>query len=144
MSHITPYPMENKSNPVYKDQRFGQYREMLYDYDQDGKFVKNVGYHAEPDRVSLQQTWDFFNERIEEARQKVLAGLTSPITFYMEKNLVTPLDLSMHAGIGVWRVKRHLKPRVFAKLSEKTLKKYAEAFNITVEQLKNIELSNRN
>ncbi len=135
--------MENELNPVYKDQRFGQYREMLYDYDQDGKFTRNVGFHGEPDRVSLQQTWDFFNERIESARQRVLAGKSSPIEYYMERMLVTPLDLSMHTGIGIWRVKRHLKARPFAKLSEKTLKKYAEAFNITIEQLKNVELSTR-
>ena len=45
----------------------------------------------------------------------------------------------MHAGIMVWRVKRHLKPKVFNRLSEKTLKKYTEVFNITLEQLKNID-----
>jgi hypothetical protein len=49
------------------------------------------------------------------------------------------MDLSMHAGIMIWRVKRHLKPKVFSRLSGKTLKKYAEAFNITLDQLKNVD-----
>jgi hypothetical protein len=131
--------MEEQSNPVYKNQAYGQYRELLYSYSPDGEFEKKVGYHDESDRVTLQQTWDFFNERIEEARQKVIAGDASPILYYMEKTLVTPMDLSMHAGIMVWRVKRHLKPKVFKRLGEKTLEKYAEAFNITVDQLKNVE-----
>jgi len=131
--------MEEQSNPVYKDQAYGQYRELFYTYGPDGKFEKNVGFHDESDRVTLQQAWDLFNDRIEEARQKVKAGKASPILYYMEKTLVTPMDLSMHSGIMVWRVKRHLKPKVFSRLSEKTLNKYAVAFNITVDQLKNVE-----
>jgi hypothetical protein len=131
--------MEENPNPVYKNKEYGQYRELLYSYGADGKFEKTVGYHGEADRVTLQQAWDLFNDRIEAAKQKVKAGEASPILYYMEKTLVTPMDLSMHAGIMVWRVKRHLKPKVFKRLGEKTLKKYAEAFNITIDQLKNVE-----
>jgi hypothetical protein len=131
--------MENEPPKVYKDERYGQYRELLYSYDKDGNFRKDVTFHGEPDRVILQQAWDLFNERIEEARQKVLAGKASPLLYYMEKTLLNPLDLSMHAGISLWRVKFHLKPAWFARLSNKTLGKYAEAFNITVDQLKKVD-----
>jgi len=131
--------MEEDTNPVYKNQAYGQFRELFYNYGADGKFEKSVGFHGESDRVTLQQAWDLFNDRIEEARQKVKTGQASPILYYMEKTLVTPMDLSMHAGIMVWRVKRHLKPKVFKRLSEKTLKKYAEAFNVTLDQLKNVD-----
>jgi hypothetical protein len=130
--------MTNEQNPVYKDERYGQYRELLYNFDKDGNFKKEVGFHGEPDRVVLQQAWDLFNDRIREAREKVLAGKASPILYYMEKNLLNPLDLSMHSGVSLWRVRMHLKPKWFARLSEKTLKKYAEAFNISIEQLKNV------
>jgi hypothetical protein len=131
--------MADEQYPGYKDERYGQYRELLYSYDKDGNFKKDVGFHGEPDRVILQQAWDLFNDRIEDARRKVMEGKASPIMYYMEKNLLNPLDLSMHSGISLWRVKFHLKPKFFAKLSEKTLKKYAEAFNIPVEQLKKVE-----
>ncbi len=131
--------MEENSNPVYKDQRYGQSKELLYSYDKDGQFQRTVGFHGEPDRIILQQAWDLFNDRIEEARKKVIAGKVSPIVYYMEKNLADPLNLSMMAGISIWRVKWHLKPGVFKRLSEKTLKKYADAFNISVDQLKKVE-----
>jgi len=49
------------------------------------------------------------------------------------------MTLSGQASISLWRVKRHFKPTVFARLSVKTLAKYAEAFNLTIEQVKNIE-----
>jgi len=131
--------MEENSNPVYTDQRYGQSRELLYTYDKDGQFHRNVGYHGEPDRVILQQAWDHFGERIEDARQKVLAGKASPIAYYMEKLLADPLNLSMMVGMSLWRVKWHLRPAVFKRLNEKTLNKYAEVFNISVEQLKKVE-----
>ncbi|MEI7981702.1 MAG: hypothetical protein WCI71_08600 [Bacteroidota bacterium] len=131
--------MDEKSNPVYKDERYGQSREMLYSYDKDGNFGQTVGFHGDPDRVCLQQAWDHFNERIDEAREKVLAGKVSPIVYYMEKNLVDTLTLSMLAGISLWRVKWHFKPGVFRRLNGKILQKYADAFNISVEQLKKVD-----
>ena len=131
--------MEKEKNPVYKDNRMGQYRELLYNYNPDGNFERNVSFHGEPDRVALEQAWDFFNERTEEARQKVLSGKASPIVFYMEKIFTDPLNLSMMVGISFWRVKRHFKPGVFKKLNDKTLLKYAEVFYVSVEQLKKVE-----
>ncbi len=131
--------MEENQNPVYKNKEYGQYRELLYDYNEKGNFEKTVGYHGEPDRIILQQAWDLFNERIEEAKNKVIAGKASPVVYYMEKNLLDPLNLSMIAGISLWRVKWHFRPGVFKKLKESTLQKYAKAFNITIDELKNIE-----
>ncbi len=128
--------MAEDQNPVYKDKAYGQYRELSYSYEEGGKFEKTVGFHGEADRLILQQAWDLFQERIEDARQRVLAGKVSPVVYYMEKNLLDPLNLSMMAGIAVWRVKWHFRPGVFKRLPDKVLKKYAEAFNITVEQLK--------
>jgi hypothetical protein len=52
------------------------------------------------------------------------------------------MDLGILASyIGLWqcRVKRHFKPSVFKKLSATTLQKYAEVFNVSIEQLKHIE-----
>jgi len=131
--------MEENQNTVYKDKSYGQYRELFYSYDEGGKYDKTVGLHGEPNRLILQQAWDLFNERIEEAKQKVLAGKASPVVYYMEKNLLDPLNLSMMAGISLWRVKWHFRPAAFKRLSNKTLQKYATAFNITVEKLKKIE-----
>jgi hypothetical protein len=131
--------MEKESNLVYKDESYGQYRELLYSYGKNGQFEKTVGFHGEPDRVILQQAWDLFNERIEEARQKVLSGKVSPVVYYMEKILADPMNLSMMAGIPIWKVKLHFKPWFFQRMGEKNLRKYAEAFNVSVEELKNVK-----
>ncbi len=131
--------MEENLNPVYKNKAYGQYRELSYSYQDGGKFEKTVGFHGEADRLILQQAWDLFQERIEDARQRVLSGKASPVVYYMEKNLLDPLNLSMMAGISLWRVKWHFKPGVFNRLKNKTLLKYAEAFNITIDQLRKVD-----
>lgn len=131
--------MEENNNPVYKDKTYGQYRELSYSYLDGGKFEQKVGFHGEADRLILQQAWDLFQERIENARLRALAGKVSPVVYYMEKNLLDPLNLSMMAGISIWRVKWHFRPNVFKRLKDKTLQKYAEAFNITIDQLRNID-----
>jgi len=131
--------MEENTDPIWKDDRYGKSRELLYYYNQQGHYEKKVEFQGETVRVIAQQAWDVFNSRIEDARQKVLAGKVSPIVYYMEKDIADPITLSKMAGISLWRVKWHFKPGVFKRLNEKTLKKYAEAFNITVEQLKNVQ-----
>jgi len=77
------------------------------------------------------------DERIEEARQKVEDGKASPILYFMELKRMDWEILSNYVGIWKILVKRHIKPAVFSKLKESTLKKYAEAFEISVEELKN-------
>ena len=49
------------------------------------------------------------------------------------------MNLSMMAGVSLWKLKLHCRPAFFKRLSEKTLAKYAEAFNIPVDQLKKVE-----
>lgn len=122
----------------YKDPNHGHYRELFYSYDKDGNYDKRVRIHDDSDKIFIEQFWDVQHDRIESARQEVLSGKKSPLYFYMEKTLMDPATLSGQSSISVWRVKRHFKPTVFNRLSEKTLAKYAEAFNISIEQLKNI------
>lgn len=130
---------EEKFEYQYKDPEHGHYRELFYSFDKDGNYDKRVRFHDDADKAFIEQFWDVQNERIEEARQKVLSGEKSPIYYYMEKTLRDPMTLSNQAAISLWRVKRHFKPNVFNRLSEKNLKKYAETFNITIEELKKID-----
>ncbi|MFH1159921.1 MAG: hypothetical protein V1733_03115 [bacterium] len=117
----------------------GKFRELFYEYNSDGTYDKEVRLHDDSDKLFINQAWEVFDERTEEARQKVYAGKVSPIVYYMERDLMDPLGLAMQAGISLWRVKRHLKPGVFKRLNDETLQKYANVFSISVDQLKKIE-----
>jgi hypothetical protein len=88
----------------------------------------------------MQQAWDNINEKVEGIRQRVLAGELSPIAFYMEKNIMDVGLLSKYTGMWKWTVKKHLKQKNFVKLPDATLQKYADIFNLSVDQLKDLNL----
>jgi hypothetical protein len=46
--------------------------------------------------------------------------------------------VAAYTGFWQWTVKRHLKPEVFRNLSDKKLARYAGVFDISVEELKNM------
>jgi hypothetical protein len=60
----------------------------------------------------------------------------------MELHKMDLAILSEYVGMWKWRVKRHFKPEVFAKLDDKTLQKYAAAFGITITELKLFNANN--
>ncbi len=113
----------------------GKFREPVYSLDKDGNYttVKSVGWN--PKNEVMQEAWDVANEKIEDVKQKVIAGKLSPIAYYLEKNLMDVSLLANYMGLWRWTVKKHLKPKNFKKLSDEVLEKYAEVFDITKEEL---------
>jgi len=73
---------------------------------------------------------------LEETRLAVLAGRKSPLCYHMELRQMTPEILAKTAGIFKFRVKRHFRPEIFARLKPSILKRYARALAVSVEQLK--------
>ncbi len=117
----------------------GKFKEPVYVLDENGKYTTaySVGWDAK--NAVMQHAWDQINEKVEQTRRQVLDGKVSPVKYYMEKNIMDTALLAKYTGFWRWTVKRHFKPSVFNKLNRKTLEKYAEAFNISVETLTDTE-----
>ena len=75
----------------------------------------------------------------ESARAAVLRGEYSPLYYQMYRARHDAASLAAAAGLWAWQTRRHLRPAVFAKLSERVLQQYADALNISVAQLKQID-----
>ena len=114
-------------------------KELLYATDENGNYTTTLSTGWEPKTIALSNSIDEINQRIAEAKQQVKSGEVSPISYYMELNKMDLTILSSYVGMWKWRVKRHFKPAVFAKLSDSILKKYADAFSISVSELKNFK-----
>lgn len=115
------------------------FRELCYAVDENGEYTTEHTTGWDPKTIALSNAIEKIKERVEAAKQKVHANETSPIEYYMELNKMDLSVLASYVGIWKWRVKRHFKPSVFSKLNSKTLQKYAEVFEISVEQLQHIE-----
>jgi len=112
-------------------------KELLYATDENGNYTTTLSTGWEPKTIALSNSIDEINERIADAKQQVLDGEVSPIVYFMEVNKMDLTILSSYVGFWKWRVKRHFKPSVFAKLNDKILKKYADTFGVSIEELKN-------
>jgi len=119
-------------------------KELLYATDENGDYTTTLSSGWEPKTIALSNSIEDINERIAEAKLQVENGEASPICYYMELNKMDLTILASYVGLWKWRVKRHFKPAVFAKLNDKTLKKYADAFAISVHELKNSIKTNAN
>ena len=113
-------------------------RELFYSFDKNKGFSRKVSYQYDANQTIIKQSWDAAEERQNEMKQKVKEGKLSPIAYYMEKNLMEVPMLAAYVGYRKWKVRCHLNPKKFAKLKPEQLKKYAEVFDITIEDLKNI------
>ncbi len=130
-----------KANEVPQDKRDfkegDKIHKLMYAVDNDGKYtgITSAGWEAE--NIATKQAWDAVDEELAETAEKVKHGELSPIAYYMQKNLMEVSLLAKYVGKWQWQVKRHFKPSVFNSLGPALLAKYADVFNISVDELKN-------
>lgn len=112
-------------------------KELVYATDEKGNYTTALSTGWEPKTIALSNSIEEIRERVEIAKAQVENNEVSPIVYFMEYSRMDIAILSSYVGMWQWRVKRHFKPKVFAKLSDKILQKYAETFNISITDLRN-------
>jgi len=128
-----------KVNEVPQDITFYEgVKRACYALNEEGKYVvvPSTGWDAE--EVVNGLAVDDLAVVLEETRRAVLAGLKSPLCYHMERRQMNPDILAKTAGIAVFRVKRHFRPEIFAKLKSSVLNRYAQALAVTVEDLQTV------
>jgi len=114
-------------------------KELVYATDEKGNYTTALSTGWEPKTIALSNSIEEVNERIATAKEQVKNNEVSPICYYMELHKMDITILSSYVEMWKWRVKRHFKPKVFAKLNDKILQKYAETFNISINELRNFK-----
>lgn len=122
--------------PQEGNSTLGGHRKAIYARGTDGKLhiVQSAGWEVE--EIVTKQAVDDLLRLTEEARQRVLAGLTSPLEYHMYRVRMDVPLLAQASGIWQWRIRRHFRPAIFAGLSASLLATYADAMGMTIEQLK--------
>lgn len=113
--------------------------EVLYVTDENDNYTTEHSRGWEAKTLALDESIELINERVEEARQNIKNGTGSPIHYFMEVHRMDWAVLAAYVGKWAWFAKKDAKPKNFKKLSQKTLQKYADAFGIDVEDLKNFD-----
>lgn len=115
-------------------------KELVYAIDENGNYTTALSTGWEPKTIALSNSIDEISERIAVAKVQVKNNEVSPIVYFMEYSRMDIAVLSSYVGMWKWQVKRHFKPKVFAKLSDKILLKYAGTFNISIAELRNFKI----
>ncbi len=110
----------------------------LYATDKEGDYnvVASSGWEAEEE--ATQQAVAELVRLADKAYAACRRGELSPLPFHMYDNRLDMLSLSQATGLFQWRIKRHFKPAVFAKLPEKMLTRYSEVMGISNDELKKL------
>lgn len=128
--------MRDSEVPQEGNSTLGGHRKAMYARGEDGKLhiVQLTGWEVE--EIVTRQAVDDLLRLTEDARQRVLAGQTSPLEYHMYRVRMDIPLLAQASGIWQWRIRRHFRPDLFARLSPTLLATYADAMGMTVEQLK--------
>ncbi len=114
-------------------------REVCYVKDENGKFVKGLSEGWETKQIALDNAWEEIERTVEEVKKEVLEGKVSPVKYFMELRIMDLPVLAGYTGFWSWQIKRHMKPKVFKKLSDKKLQIYADAFEVSIDDLTNFK-----
>lgn len=112
------------------------HRKAVYARGADGRVhvVQSAGWEVE--EIVTRQAVEDLEQLAETARQRALCGKASPLEYHMYRARMDIPLLAQTSGIWQWRIRRHCRPDIFARLRPAVLARYASALGISVDQLK--------
>jgi hypothetical protein len=127
--------MREKDVPQDNNRLLGGERKAMYALDEHGRYtvVPSSGWDVEETVTSM--AVEHYRQLAEEALRKARQGTASALEYHMYARRFNLDTLSQSVGMRQWRVKRHLKPGVYKKLSATLLERYARALGISVSEL---------
>lgn len=131
---MRPDEVPSKSAAIYEGAT-----KAAYVVGEDGRYtiVPNGG--TEQEVAVTEEAVAWFERMAAEARDRVRAGATSPLEYYMYRQRMDVPTLSQATGFWRITVRRHLRPAVFARLPREKLGRYAFAMGIAdPEQLRSL------
>jgi hypothetical protein len=130
--------MDVNEVPQEGNRTLGPHRKALYAKDADGKMIIVPSRGSEVDETVTMQAVDRMNALAADAKARAQAGQTAPLEYWMYARRMDVALLSQVSGIWQWRIRRHLQPQRFNKLSIRLLERYAEALGLRVAQIRSL------
>jgi len=110
--------------------------EVCYAVGRNGKYTLSPSLGWEAKNVVNEQAWALIVEETERMHRLVKKRKMSPIAYYQASHQMDIGLLAQYVNMARWRVKRHLKPAIFNRLPDRILRKYAEVFALSIDELK--------
>jgi hypothetical protein len=129
-----------RKNQVPQDQSrtYAGHKKVIYAVNQQGDYetVESSGW--EPEESVTRAAVEELVELTAKARENVEQGVSSTLEYYMYSRRFDITGLSQATGFFKWQVKRHLKAKIFKRLSDKKLSIYSDALGLSINELKKL------
>ena len=127
--------MEIKDIPQDDSESYHGHMKVIYGT-RDGRYEAGTSSGWQDEAYATEMAVAELDEQTRAAREAVARGEYSPLYYHMFRFRHDETGLAMAAGVWKWQLRRHLRPEIFAKLPDKTLQKYADALQISIDELK--------
>ena len=107
-----------------------------YAQNSQGQLEQVKGQGWQPVNDVNRQAWREIEKQIEQARSRVVSGRASCLYYYMIANQMSITLLARYSGQSSLRVRLHLIPFFFRRLTAGQLQRYADLFQISSRDLK--------
>ena len=131
--------MKKQELPQDKSDLANFTREVCYVKNNEDEYQTELSTGWDVKTLALDITWNEIDEVISSAKIAVKEGKKSPIFYFMHLRLMDISILAGYTGFRKFSIKRHCIPSVFKKMSSIKLQKYADAFNISIDELKDFK-----
>jgi hypothetical protein len=131
--------MRERDVPQEGNANLEGHRKAVYAVGDDGKLriVPSRGWEVE--ELVTRQALEDLERRAQEARGRVLAGRSSPLEYHMYRARMDVALLAQATGLWRWRVRRHFRPEVFARLPLRLRRRYADALGMEPAALERLD-----
>ena len=129
--------MDIKDIPQDNSKIFRGQKKIIY-ATRNGNYESGTTSGWDDEEFATQQAVEELNQQTEQALQAVKNGEKSPLYYLMYKYRFDEQSLAQATGFWQWQIRRHCKPEVWVKLSEKKLENYAGVFGVDIKELKNV------
>jgi hypothetical protein len=113
-------------------------RKLLYARDQGGRVVGAASRGWEAEEIVTLHAVHAIDEQARRSREQVQAGQASLLEYWMHARRMDVALLAQASGFWAWRVRRDLRPEVFARLSARRRQRYAQALGMDVSGLERL------
>jgi hypothetical protein len=121
-----------------EDSMLEGHQRACYAVDDAGRYVVVGSKGWAVEKVVNAQAVDEVRRVIDAAHARVLRGEASPLAYHMARCQMDVALLAANTGIWRLRIRRHLKPAVFAGLKPALLQRYADALGMSVDALRRL------
>jgi hypothetical protein len=127
--------MDNSHVPQHNISTYAHNKKAIYATDNNGDYtiVASSGWDVEEE--ATRQALTELERLAADAFVRVLTGEMSPLYFHMYNRRMDLQVLAESTGLFKWRIRRHFRPRIFARLADRMLARYADALGISTDDL---------